>query len=446
MSVLLLAPPQAHSDVEALAMRAIAQPSLGLGYLAATLEADGIATRIVDLNIEPLEAVPEGTRVIGLTCYTSNLTRMIRTAFDARRLAPAARIVAGGVHATYDAERLLGTGLVDYVVTGEGEVAFAHLCRLLLRREGELDRVPSLVWLCGGRVRRTAPAPPITDLDALPFPVLEPERYPGQPLPLLTSRGCSFACVYCSSSAFWGRRMRYRSIENVRAEIRSRLQRDLSIVDDNLNLDRRRFAGLCDMLEEEGARWSASCSLSRLDEELLARMRRAGCIAMSVGVESGDVEIQRQTGKRIDLEAALRTVGCAAELGIKTVCGFILFHAAETPESLQRTLAYAERLRAAGATTRFTLNTPFLGTAQYECRAELGLTVYEENPDAFDCRSAVIDTPHFKRAELAQWYEQLTRQNIDLAALVQVILERGITGVQDLDAETIQEIIQRAVR
>ena len=112
---------------------------------------------------------------------------------------------------------------------------------------------------------------------------------------------------------------------------------------------------------------------------------------------------------------------------------------------MQKTIDFAESIRARGAAARFTLNTPFFGTYQYLHRDELGLRVYEDNPDDFNCRNAVIDTPHFRREELVQWYDQLNRQNIDMDALLEILREHNVTSVADLSPSLMQAIIQRVI-
>jgi radical SAM superfamily enzyme YgiQ (UPF0313 family) len=83
----------------------------------------------------------------------------------------------------------------------------------------------------------------IDDLDRLSFPARDlvagklggavfanrREHYEGGSTVLTTSRGCTFGCVYCASPGIWGRKVRYRSPQNVADEIDQVVTRPCSV-------------------------------------------------------------------------------------------------------------------------------------------------------------------------------------------------------------------------
>ncbi|HRT92824.1 MAG TPA: cobalamin-dependent protein, partial [Planctomycetota bacterium] len=115
-----------------------AYPPLSLGYLAAYVAERGHAARIVDLQ-EPAQRrewerllVESRPDLIGLTALTPSIRDAGRLAERAHQLAPQARIILGGFHATMEPEQTLRDHpVIDFLCIGEGEETLAELCALL---------------------------------------------------------------------------------------------------------------------------------------------------------------------------------------------------------------------------------------------------------------------------------------------------------------------------
>ena len=218
---------------------------------------------------------------------------------------------------------------------------------------------------------------------------------------VLTVYGCPFPCTFCPSNAL---PYQLRPLPDVLDELQAvrRLGvREVFLRDFTFGPTRRRAVELCEGMAalDLGIGWTAECRLEVLDEDLLARMRRAGCEVIMCGVEVGDPEVSQRLGKRQDLARASRLLAEARRLGIRTCGHFVLGSPGETAEQLARTAALARSLPMDYAA--FNLYAPRLGTPM---RAEL---VAQGRVDAEDFgeqdvsvaaqRFAAVDGPTLRR-------------------------------------------------
>ena len=118
----------------------------------------------------------------------------------------------------------------DYLLRGETEESFPLFIEKLEGR-GTYEKIPGLVWRENGVVKVNEICP-IADINALPLPawdLINPQNYPPAqhgaffnkfPIaPIVTTRGCPFACGFCTAPILSGRQMRKRGADSVIAEI-----------------------------------------------------------------------------------------------------------------------------------------------------------------------------------------------------------------------------------
>ncbi len=274
----------------------------------------------------------------------------------------------GGFHASARPHDFMGSGFVDAVAVGEGEVTARELMGAL-----ESGAPPAGIRgiITGENVvpERSGPGPFIEDLDSLPLPayhLVEMERYfhlqkrgygarpygrGRRKVSLLTSRGCPFRCVFCSIQTVMGRRWRAHSIEYVLNHIRFLARRYsadfIQFEDDNISWDADRFLGILDGIAGAGmkVRWGTPNGL-RVDtiaaREMMLRIKKSGCDYLNIGVESGDQEIlDRVIKKRLDLSTVETAARLAAELDIQLSAYYMVGFPGERMENVKRTLDFA---------------------------------------------------------------------------------------------------------
>ncbi len=341
-------------------------PPLGLLYIAAWLERHtDLVPRVVDvapegLTLRDLAAVIRRERpvAVGIAAMTLQLQGAVEVASLVRREAPGRPILLGGNHVSGDpafVER--HAELFDHGITGEGERTFTD----------------SLLALAAGR---TVPAlqagVPVNPLDGLPFPdrsLVDRRRYQ-RPEYLMTSRGCPFRCDFCSTPALRGPARR-RSVADVLEEMASlvRVSRGrLAFQDDNFTADRPFVTELCDGIAERGwrLRWICSTRIDLMDEDLVRRMKRAGCEAIHFGIESGSERLRAEAmHKRGYDNARIReTIRTCRQHGVRPNGFFIFGSPSETLEELEASRDLI--LRSDLSAVAISLPLPFPGSGLFE--------------------------------------------------------------------------------
>ena len=346
-----------RKDITATANR---MAPLGLLSIAAYLEREGHEVFVHDcLGPQAVSGTAENVALIlgsnpdlvGFSATTSGFLDAWEMATALKSARPAIRTVFGGVHVS-----ALGASLlerfdhIDFLASGEGEATLAALAA------GDSPAgIDGLIWKEGGQVVANPPRAPIADLDALPFPAYEKlAGFPrGYNLPLfsyigfpgatmITSRGCPYQCSYCDRSVF---KRGYRAnspayIYDHMHHLRTRFGvRHINIYDDLFTADRPRIAELCGMLTERplGVQFNCAVRVGHTDRELLKTLKRAGCLMVSVGIESADPEMLRRHKAGVTLDQVRETVVQIRTEGLRAKGLFMMGLPGETEESIRRT-------------------------------------------------------------------------------------------------------------
>ncbi|MFC1514810.1 B12-binding domain-containing radical SAM protein [Candidatus Omnitrophota bacterium] len=368
-------------------------PPLGLGYLAASLEAKGHVVAIIDCVVRGLKgqallrAVKKSKpELVGITVMSAYYARAKKIVSDIKRSIGCV-IVIGGPHVSALPEFSMEDTEADFAVVGEGEETFGEL---LSRLEAKDKNFLSIKGICYrnpavGKITRTPARELVDDLNRIPFPawhLIAPDKYPPTPqgffykrfptAPVITSRGCPYECSFCASAVTWRRTIRKRSAKNIADEIELLVNKfgvkEIHFVDDNFSFSREHTLAICDELIKRKLAILWACTnglrIDTLDKELLAAMKKAGCYFISVGVESGSQDILDRTNKNLSLKALPGIIMMIKEAGIKIGGFFIIGLPGETRLSLNKTLRLARKLPFDKA--QFSRFTPLPGTLEWD--------------------------------------------------------------------------------
>lgn len=399
----------------------MAMPPNGLLYVAGALERAGHTVTIADGEAEQLttEAIVERAANlrpdvvgVGATIVDFEAANAVLKALKQRLDVPS---VLGGPHGTVVPDEVLRDGAhIDFLVRGEGEATAVELVRAL-QTDADFDRIHGLSYRRNGSVRHNQDRPLAEDLGALAPParhLIRPELYlypdprygMKRMMSVQTSRGCPFRCGYCYH--MFGRRMRFRPLHDVVDEIQECVERYgaewIVFLDDTFTLHRRRVIEMCDEIVRRGIRFSWFC-LARADtlrEDMLMKMREAGCVQLSIGVESGNQEILDAVHKGTKLEQVEQAFVLLKKLGFETRGSFILGLPYENRGTIRRTINFAKRLKLDRAF--FNVCTPYPGTDVWQnALAGDGCTLLSHDWSQFKRHgNAVIELVDVTREEL----------------------------------------------
>ena len=404
----------------------VVHPPLGLGYLASFLRQNGHPVSIFDGTLENalitsfVDAVRDGAPdLVGITVLSRGHHQVKKIIGALKQNFKSLPVVIGGTQVTAaPSEALLDLG-ADFAVIGEGEATLLELVESLGQGKLSLKEIAGLAYKRpGGKVRANPPRRLIDDLDALPFPawdLMPPARYRIVPIleparatpvaPILTSRGCPYNCSFCASNVTWRRKIRFRSPENVLAEIKL-LKNDFGVKeihfsDDNFTIDTARAEAICDRMIREAINLPWQCPngvrIDRLTRPLLKKMRQSGCYALGLGIESGDQEVLKKVSKHLDLGIVPSVLRDLKEVGIESYGFFILGLPGDTRPTIEATINFA--LSHPFDRAWFNLFTPYPGSAAFSDWLG-GRSFSSINWETHDCSTAVAKVSGVSLREL----------------------------------------------
>jgi radical SAM superfamily enzyme YgiQ (UPF0313 family) len=265
-----------------------------------------------------------------------------------------APLVVGGAGYSIFPEGALAYLGADMGIQGEGETVFPALLDRI-QQGADISALPGLYLprrgLQGNREF-------VEDLDtlSLPDPHLWYRSAPGEQelwVPFQTRRGCPMNCSYCSTATIEGQALRQRSpgvvVEGIVRHVEAGFQ-FFYFVDNIFNIPSSYARELCQSLIAEELHVSWRCILypTRIDEELIEDMARAGCKEVSLGFESGSERILRSMNKKYHLTDVRQASEMLADHGIRRMGFLLLGGPGETRESVEESIAFADSLQLDG--------------------------------------------------------------------------------------------------
>lgn len=362
------------------------RPPLGLAYIAGALERLGCECRIVDMQVgrADVEGIIESysPKLIGFSVTTWTYKDVLAGVKLLKQRFPDVIFVAGGPHATALPGQMLD-GVFDVVVRGYGEETVSELVENLDKPE-LLANISGLSYKYGGSVRHNPNRPPPHSLDELPFPsfdLLDIERYKW--CSVSSSRGCPAACLFCVDSHLFGKRMLLRSPQSFVDEIewlyRERGILRFYLVDEQFTFDNPRAKKICRDIIRRGLKieWLVNSRVDRVSLDLLQLMRRAGCISIAFGIESGSDAILRRIRKGFRSQRALAAVRMAKTAGIRVKTSWLV----GLPGALEEQLESIDLMRAMKPNhIDVFLVTIYPGTPLWHRAEEFGIAIDRNDP------------------------------------------------------------------
>jgi radical SAM superfamily enzyme YgiQ (UPF0313 family) len=313
-------------------------PSLGLGYLAASLRQAGLDTALIDALAVGLSADAIADKVAGLKPDIIGITAttpLARSAYAlAKRLRPHARwLVLGGAHPSAVGRKIFEQcPELDFGFRGEAEENFPDFAKRLLAGDAGA-RLPGVITSS-----HDSPPASIKDPERLPFPawdLMPMARYrhplfPGQRVAtLFSSRGCPYQCIFCDKTVCGGK-YRPRSPENVLQEIKTLHDRHgvtaFMFYDDLFTLQKDRVIEICRLITSRGLkiRWKCEGRVNIMDGEMLSWMKKAGCVQIAYGIETAHQKGLDWLRKGTTIAQIKDAVARTKDAGIKVLGYFIL--------------------------------------------------------------------------------------------------------------------------
>ncbi len=383
-------------------------PPLSLLLVATVLKKEGFDVALIDaaatgMSLEEVKERTRGARMVVLLTSTMTVNEDAAVLNELKKANPDLLTVVFGAHPTFMPRHTLGKEGIDVVVRREAEFIIRDLARALASGDGEWRKVKGIGYrLENGEIMLNEFYPFVENLDELPIPdrTMLPQgidyfnpvvkRVPYTTM--MTSRGCPGLCTFCSSPPFYGRKIRYRSVESMIEELEEIKQlgyREVFFRDEIFTVVKSRTIALCEeMIKRKlNLSWICSARIGSVDKEMMELMKAAGCHMIRFGVESGSQKILDNIKKGITVEQTRQTFRWTHEVGLDTHAHLMLGTPGETRETIDETIKFIKEIEPTIITCG--ICTPYPGTQLFE-------EVREKHPEIGDGSQCDLSRLHTK--------------------------------------------------
>ncbi|MHC4213285.1 MAG: B12-binding domain-containing radical SAM protein [Planctomycetota bacterium] len=352
-----------------------------------------------------------------------NISVACRAAQITKELTGCKVVFVGTLVTAIPKESLEKYSICDYVLRGEWDYTVSELADCLFDND-DTRMTNGLCRRNNGQIQINDKAPLVQDLDALPFPAYDLldlskfyesvfTHFPAATA--ITSRGCPFECVYCVfPNTIYSHKYRYQSPERVLAEAMY-LQNEFGVKqirydDDTFEINKQRVFDICRLFTENDVKlkWIIQSRPSLMTEEMAKALKKAGCVMVLYGVESGDDEILKKIKKNTTTSEIERGVRIVKKYGLDVLnCVMIGFYW-DSPETIKRTIDFAFKLNA--EFTQFSIATPLPGTEYYELLKSSGYMVSDDLEKGDSFHKANVDFPNLKQHQIDRMLKGIYRR------------------------------------
>ncbi len=362
--------------------------SLGLAYIGAVLENSGVEVELLNLANENrlYRQYPEADWY-GITCMTATyeVTRKLVNILKGKGL-----VAVGGPHATVMPRETYQDMKPDVVIAGEAELLFSDLVKNNVVVKPIID------------------AGIIKNLSSLPFParhlyptedVVDTTGIHGQEkgvraTTVITSRGCPYHCQFCCKNHPMYTQYRYRNELDVKQELlflkKTYCIEHVRFIDDEFTVNRSRTIKLMDAIESLDLTWVCITRADSLDQDLLEKMKEAGCVEVHIGVETGSDRLLKLMNKQTTSKVILKAIKTIKEAGIRVKTYLMFDYPEETEEDRDKTVKLIREAKP----DRFTLSkfTPLPGSAIYKPhQSRRWFYPDEEDPQYLEYKERIVE-------------------------------------------------------
>lgn len=387
----------------------------GLGYVAETLKTSGFEYEVLDMslgyNYRHLKKRINGFKpnLIGISMMSYRYKETYGLIKKIKKDYAGIDIVVGGPHISLFREKVLyDCPQIDFGVVLEGEETIVQLCN-----GNPVNSIKGLIFRQANSIVYNGNRPFIKNLDGVPFPRYEKFELEKSfdreinALPIVSSRGCPFECIYCPVKCSIGDIFRARSPQNIIEELTywyKKGYRRFSFTDDNFTLIKDRVYKLCDLIRKSRLKdIKLSCDnglrADRVDRDLLKFMKEVGFYRIAIGVEAGNNKVLKNLKKREDIETIKRVIEDTCDLGYEVDLFFLVGSPGEAWQDLQDSFKIASDYNI--GTAYFYNIIPFPNTELFEWIQRNGR--FLEEPEEYLNDNPILDNkPLFETPQMSK--------------------------------------------
>lgn len=421
-------------------------PPLGLIYINSSLKQAGYKTRVIDILFDRQLNQIKGLDTKGgiyLISFPTALFNQVKEIISIiRQRDPESFIIGGGPHPSASKEKTLEELDIDLVALGESEIAIVDIVKTV-EIDGDFSNVLGIIYRdVHGKIAKTGDRPFIENLDDLPIP--DPSEFPMdqyfalkgyREMSVYTSRGCPYRCTFCQPIliSLFGPKVRYQSPKKVVDSIEFLVKKfkldSFVFTDDTFAFHQDRVVDICKEIitRKIPIIWRCQTRVN-LSRRTLEYMKKAGCIFVAFGVESGSQKILDNVNKNATVEQAIEVFKNCKELGILTHAYLMVGNLGESRQTIQETIQLIKKIKP--FSWNVSISTPYPGTYLYEYATKNNLLV-SRDWSKFD--HILSSTVGIKHEDLTQEDLVASRRMIEKACEDNTEKIKDMMGIVDKD-------------
>lgn len=265
------------------------------------------------------------------------------------------KIIFGGAFVKHFYESLYKYEFIDYFAIGDGEITLSKLMNFLTNKLDNLEKIPSLIYRKQNEIIKTHRVEEPIDKQVVPIfdkKIIKFYKNKNQNnqfiIPYQLSKGCKDKCSFCVFCIT--EKIEFKNISKIITEL-SYLKKKYNpnlfhFVDSNINNDEIYLEKLCDEIINNNLniKWY-SFARPTLRKKLLIKMKKAGCIILQYGIETGSNKINKLMNKGFKIKEAEKCLCETNQIGIQAQVYFILGFPNEKLSDIQDSIGFYKRNR-----------------------------------------------------------------------------------------------------
>lgn len=341
---------------------------------------------------------------------TPSFKEDIKTCDVVKSISPKTTVLGRGAHFNLLHKEVMNEyANLDLVIRGDWEETLQEIVS-----DKPLVDILGITYRNEKRIIVNPERPILRDLDSVPFPdrswfdhrlSFRPDTHEPEAT-IRVSRGCPCSCIYCLAPVVAGHELRMRSPKSIVDEIEQCKEeyniKSFLFRSDLFTVNRKWLKEICHeiLMRNIDIHWACNTRVDTIDQEKITMMKKAGCWALAMGVESGNEESLKRMNKKITLKQAEKAVQLCRELDVKAFTYFLIGFPWETRKHIEDTINFAIHLN--GDLAQFSPLYPYPGTMLYQEAKSLGL-LEDANLHPYALVKPVMGTLYLSKEEIEKY-------------------------------------------
>jgi radical SAM superfamily enzyme YgiQ (UPF0313 family) len=225
---------------------------------------------------------------------------------------------------------------------------------------------------------------------------------------MMTSRGCPGRCTFCSKTL--GTVMVFKSAKKIFGEINYLIKnygiKEILFYDDTFTVYKSNVLKLCGMIikNKTDITWTCFARVDFIDEEMLKKMKEAGCHQIMYGVESTNGAVLKNINKKIQIKQVIKAVEWTKKAKIECRVAFMVGNPGDSAKIIKQNIEFVNKIDPDLLVVNIT--TPFPGTAMFNWAKSKNLLLTYDWDD-YDLSKPVMKLENMSAKEIIKLYNMM---------------------------------------